>query len=147
MSYWSSKRTSLLSILLLDTRCHKDEFHVFFKSYKQYKEHRNTKLSDLYEEVGCSPRLLIRLPSVLMYFLFCIIVKYKTRSLLSQYEAPEKVTNGRASECDISIAFPFPAVTISKPHLKWANQWVCSEVRVTNTCTPVNGLCMYMYTI
>jgi hypothetical protein len=43
---------------------------------------------------------------------------YKTRSLLSQYETPEKVTNERASEYDISIAFPFSAVAISKPQEK-----------------------------
>jgi hypothetical protein len=39
------------------------------------------------------------------------------------------------------------AVAISKPQQKWTNQWACSGVRVTNTCTPVNALCMYMYPI
>jgi hypothetical protein len=38
---------------------------------------------------------------------------------LSQYETPDKKeTNERASECDISIAFPFSVVTISKPQKK-----------------------------
>jgi hypothetical protein len=50
-----------------------------------------------------------------MFFLFCI----ETRSLLSQYETPEKkVTNEQASEYDISSAFHFSAVTISKPQQK-----------------------------
>jgi hypothetical protein len=34
----------------------------------------------------------------------------------------EKVTNERASEYDISIAFPLSAVTLCKPQQKWANQ-------------------------
>jgi hypothetical protein len=38
----------------------------------------------------------------------------------------KKVTNERASEYDISIAFPLNTVTISKPQQKYANQWACS---------------------
>jgi hypothetical protein len=53
---------------------------------------------------------------------------------MSQYETPEKSTNERASEYDISIAFPFSVVTVSKPQKKMANQWACSGMRVTNTC-------------
>jgi hypothetical protein len=45
---------------------------------------------------------------------------------------PKKGTNERASEYDISIAFPFPVVTICKPQTKWTSQWACSAVRVTN---------------
>jgi hypothetical protein len=56
----------------------------------------------------------------------------------------EKGTNERAFEYDISVAFPFSSVTISKPQQKWANQWECSGVLVTYTCTPVNALCIYM---
>jgi hypothetical protein len=41
----------------------------------------------------------------LIFFLFCITVKHQTRSLLSQYETPEKETNERTTEYDISIAF------------------------------------------
>jgi hypothetical protein len=52
-----------------------------------------------------------------------------------------------ASEYDISAAFPFSAVTICKPQQKWANQRAWSGVRVTDTCTPVTALCMYMYKI
>jgi hypothetical protein len=33
-------------------------------------------------------------------------------------KAQKKVTNERASEYDISVAFPFSAVTISKPQQK-----------------------------
>jgi hypothetical protein len=59
----------------------------------------------------------------------------------------KKVTNEWASEYDISIAFPFSAIPKSKPKQKWANQWACSGVRVSNNCTPFNALCMYMYTM
>jgi hypothetical protein len=38
----------------------------------------------------------------------------KTRNMLF----PEKVTNERASEYEISVAFPFSAVTISQPQQK-----------------------------
>jgi hypothetical protein len=55
----------------------------------------------------------------------------------------EKVTKERASEYHISVAFPFSSITTCKPQQKWDNQWACSGVRVTNTCTPVNVLCMY----
>jgi hypothetical protein len=44
-----------------------------------------------------------------------------------------KWTNERTSEYDISVAFPFSAVTICKPQQKWANQSSCSGMRVTNT--------------
>jgi hypothetical protein len=47
----------------------------------------------------------------------------------------QKWTNERTFEYDISVAFPFSAVTICKPQQKWANQWACSGVRVTNTRT------------
>jgi hypothetical protein len=56
----------------------------------------------------------------------------------------KKGTNERASEYYISIAFPFSNVTISKPRQKLANQWACSEVRVTNSCTLVH-VNVYVY--
>jgi hypothetical protein len=37
---------------------------------------------------------------------------------MSEYETPEKETNQRASEYDISIAFCFSAITINKPQQK-----------------------------
>jgi hypothetical protein len=46
--------------------------------------------------------------------------KMKTRSLSSQYETSEKITNKRASEYDISIAIPFSVVKMSKPKKKIA---------------------------
>jgi hypothetical protein len=52
-----------------------------------------------------------------------------------------KVTNERASKYHISVAFTFSAVTINKPQQKLANEWACSGVRVTNTCTSVNARC------
>jgi hypothetical protein len=79
---------------------------------------------------GRSPWVLIRLSSVLMFFLFCIIVKHVP--CCHNMKLREKVTNERVSEYDISVAFPFSSVTISKPQQKWANQWACSGVRVTN---------------
>jgi hypothetical protein len=57
----------------------------------------------------------------------------------------KKLTNERVFEYDISA--PFSAVTISKPQQKRTNQRALSEVRVTDTCTPVTALCMYMSTI
>jgi hypothetical protein len=95
---------------------------------------------------GRSPRVLIRLPSVLMFFLFCIIVKHKnTFPVVTIWNPGKKVTYEQASECDISVTFIFSAVTICKPQQKWANQWACSGVRVTYTCTPVNALIMHVY--
>jgi hypothetical protein len=44
--------------------------------------------------------------------------KIKTCSLLSQYETRQKGTNEPTSEYDISVAFPFSAVTICKPQQK-----------------------------
>jgi hypothetical protein len=96
---------------------------------------------------GRNPRLLIKLPIVLMFFLFCIIVKHKNTLPVVAIWNPRKVTCEQASEYDMSVAFPFSAVKLSKPKQKWANQWACSGVSVTNTCTPVNALCIFMYTI
>jgi hypothetical protein len=93
------------------------------------------------------PSIIIRLPSVLMFLLFCIIVKQKHVPCCHNMNPQKKITDEWASEYVISISFPFPAVSISKPQQKWANQWACSGVRVTNTCTPVNALCMYIYRI
>jgi hypothetical protein len=59
----------------------------------------------------------------------------------------KKLTNERAFEYDISAPFPFSAVTISKPQQKLTNQRALSGVRVTDTCTPVTALCMYVYMI
>jgi hypothetical protein len=73
---------------------------------------------------GVALQILIRLPSVLIFFLFCSIVKHKNTYLKPR----EKVANERASEYDIYVDFPFSSVTISKPQQKWANQWVCSCV-------------------
>jgi hypothetical protein len=95
-----------------------------------FVKHRNTRLR---------PLVQIRLPSVLMFLIFCI-----TFPVVVTIWNPRKKTNDRASEYDIYIAFPFSVVTIIKPKKIWASQWVCSGVRVlvTNTCTPVNALCM-----
>jgi hypothetical protein len=57
-----------------------------------------------------------------------------------------KKTNEHASEYDISVTYPFSVVTISKPKKKWINAHDLEIVK-TNTCIPVNALCMYMYTI
>jgi hypothetical protein len=86
-----------------------------------------------------------------MFFLFGIIGKIKTRSLLSQHDSPEK-TNLRASAYDFSIVFPFMVVTTSKPNNKKYNGYalfvsktdsVATRVRVNNTYTQYNALGMY----
>jgi hypothetical protein len=53
----------------------------------------------------------------------------------------KKVTNELASEYSISVAVLFSAVT--KMSKSMGMLWNA----VTNTRTPVNALCMYMYTI
>jgi hypothetical protein len=65
-------------------------------------------------KVGDSPRVLIRLPSVLTFFFFGSKAKLTTRSLTSQFEIQEKVTNVRAFEYDVYIVIPFPVATIGK---------------------------------
>jgi hypothetical protein len=54
----------------------------------------------------------------------------------------EKVTNERASEYDISVAFPFSSVKICK-----LQQNEPINGHALECGTPVNALCMYMYTI
>jgi hypothetical protein len=46
----------------------------------------------------------------------------------------KKVTNKRASEYDIVVAFPFLLPQLVNPR-KIANQWAFSGVRVANTVT------------
>jgi hypothetical protein len=91
--------------------------------------------------------VLIRFLSVLMFFIFCIIVKHKNTFPVVTIWNPGKKEPMNEHLYDISVSFPFSAVTICKPQQKWTNQWTCSGVRVTNTCSPVNALYMYMYTI
>jgi hypothetical protein len=47
-----------------------------------------------------------------MFFLFCIIGKIKTHSLLPHYETPEKSNDERPSEYDIAVAIPFSVVAL-----------------------------------
>jgi hypothetical protein len=54
--------------------------------------------------------------------------------MLSQYGTPEQITNGRASEYNISIVIPFAVVTLCKPY---KNEPVNEHAMVNNTCTPV----------
>jgi hypothetical protein len=92
---------------------------------------------------GRSPRVLIRMPSVLMFFLFCIIVKHKNTFPVVTIWNPGKKYQWTSILIWYFCRCPFSVVTISKPQQKWANQWACFGVRVTNTCTPVHALCIF----
>jgi hypothetical protein len=61
---------------------------------------------------GVGPRVFIRLPSILMFFLFCIIVKHKnTFPVVTIWNPGKKATNERASGYDIPVAFSFSSVS------------------------------------
>jgi hypothetical protein len=103
---------------------------VLFINTTELNEKYVIKRASKQEAIWFVRVILIRLPSVFMFFLFCIIVKRKIRC--HNMKPRKKVTNERESEYDISVAFPFSAVTISKPQQKWANQCAWSGVRVTD---------------
>jgi hypothetical protein len=64
-------------------------------------------LSDWYE--GTKP------PSINQIAECFDVLSLLYHSHLSQFKTRKKVTNKRASEYDISVAFPFSAIKISKP--------------------------------
>jgi hypothetical protein len=62
--------------------------------------------------------------------------------MLSEYET---LMNEHQNTTFLSLSFSLSSHKVN-PRKKWANPWACFRVRVTYTCTPVNALCMHVYT-
>jgi hypothetical protein len=93
---------------------------------------------------GHSPQVLIRLPSVLMFFFFCIIVQHKNTFPVVTIWNPgkKKPMNEHLNMIFLSLSLSLPSQYVNPAKMNQSMGMLWS-----NTCTPVNALCMYMYTI